>query len=287
MSSPTPPLAAGPRRRSRPPAHRASREDPRRAEREQHRAIHPAERPDPAALAERAQEARAELDRLLDEAAEGLPRSRTSTTPGTGPRSRTPPPSVPRRCWSQSALRSPVPQTPGRLPPWLTSPRRRGGQGAFAAMTSARLAHAAWKVKAEAHEEKRAATIAAARKGGRRRCSRGTGRRAAGAGLGHPSGAPSSPSGARAGRAGRRRGAAADARAVVEMAKRAEAEAARAAEGPSRPSPPKAQVLADTCEAIATTGLRACIRAVLEGAALTGWRHQRRRAPLRRPRPGR
>lgn len=242
------------------------------AEREQHRAIHPAERPDPAALAERAQEARAELDRLLDEAAEGLPpepdvndaRDRATLADAAAERAAT----------MLESIRAEIAELQRREAAAVAdlATTKREAKEAFAAMTSAELAHAAWKVKAEAHE-KRAATIAAARKVADDAAAEAQAAEQRAQAWDTRQALLSSPvEGPEPEELGAAEGAAADARAVVEMAKRAEAEAARAAEEAEQAeSLRKAQVLADTYEAIATTGLRARIRAVLEGAALTGW----------------
>ncbi len=242
------------------------------SERELHRALHPETRPDPAVAVEKAKAARAALDTLIDSASEGLPeapdvesaRDLVTVTAGN----------VTRGDQELTDLRQRISDLQ-RAEAVAASSLERAKADAVAAekaVQAAELAHATWQVKADAYKE-RAQAIRDARKacddaeadahGADQRARAWDARDAL---LASPIEGPEQEEVDAAAVEVER------AIAAVDLARRAYAEAIRAADEESQTEALNAaRERAETFETIATTGLRARIRAVLEAADIKGW----------------
>lgn len=242
------------------------------AEREQHRALHPAQRPDPEQARAKADEARKALDLLITQAAEGLPPE--PDLEGAADHAVVTQGRVNRATAELEAIRQKIAdlQKAEAVAAASLERSKADAKAALAASQSAELAHAAWQVKADAHKE-RAATVHAARQ---------TLFEADAALLKVEEAARAwdfrnellaspieGPEQAEVDAAGEE---VARAVAAVDLARRAQAEAIRAADEDVQAEALRlARERAETFEAIATTGLRARIRAVLEAADIKGW----------------
>lgn len=242
------------------------------AEREQHRALHPETRPDPAAAVEKAKAARASLNALIDAATEGLPPEpdlEAAADQAVITLAR-----VQRATTELEALRQKIADLQKAEAVAVAGLVRleADATAAVAARQSTELAHAAWTVKSEAYRE-RAQAIRDARKacddaeadalGAEQRASAWDSRAAL---LASPIEGPEQAEVDAAGEEVTR------AVAAVDLARRAHAEAIRAADEELQTEALGiARERAETFETIATTGLRARIRAVLEAADIKGW----------------
>lgn len=241
-------------------------------ERNQMRALHPAERPDPGAAQAWAANARTKLDALLSEAAEGLPpepdvkEARDLATVALALANKVEADLVALRARIAELLRQEAVEA-ARLET-LTAEASKAERNA----TSVEVAHGVWQGRAATHAERMAAIDEARREVETAEASATDAARRAetwdrqAALLASPVAGPTQADVDAA------EVNADHARALVELAKRAEAEAARAAEEQRQTEAFRAaQALAEEYEGIATTGLRARIQGALEAASITGW----------------
>lgn len=242
------------------------------SEREQHRALHPETRPDPAAAVEKAKAARAALDALIDAATEGLPEAPDVTsardleivTAGRVVRGEREIADIRQNIADLQMQEAVAAAALVRLKADAIAAERE--------TQSAELAHAAWKMKEAAYKE-RAQAIRDARKACDDAEADGHAAEAQARAWDVRADLLSSPiEGPEQAEVDAAGVEVEKALAEVERAKLAWAEAIRASDEELKTEAlGLALERAATFEAIATTGLRASIRAVLEAADVKGW----------------